>query len=184
MDGTHVDDEEILVQANSNDELIERAGKVIDTVSHVFGRNAVVLHWDPGKSEFLGVLNGAQTRAVKRTISQNDGSTVSSNGVKCHVAQVQKHVGTQITSACNDTVNVQCRLVKGKQAFRALVKRCFASREVDVGRKVDVFRCLIMSILLPGAETWTGRSWASLRNVNTFVLASLRRKYSLFFFGT
>ena len=117
----------------------------------------------------------AQTREAKRTISQNDGTVVSPGGIKCHVGQMYMHVGTQITSTCNDTANVQYHLVKAKQGCGAQAKQCFASRELDVGTKVDVFRCLIMSILLRGAETWTRPSWARLCDVNTFVMASLRR---------
>ena len=44
------------VQSSGNDELIERAGKVIDTVSHVFGRNAKELNWESGKLRVPGVL--------------------------------------------------------------------------------------------------------------------------------
>ena len=111
------------------------------------------------------VLRRAQTRAVRRTISQNNGSIVSPGGIKCHVVQMHKRVGTQITSTCNDTANVQSRLVKAKHAFGALATRCFATPELDVGTKVDFFRCLIASILLYGVETWTRPSWASLRDV-------------------
>ena len=42
------------VQSGWNDELIERAGKVIDTVSHVFGRNAMELNSEPGKLRVPG----------------------------------------------------------------------------------------------------------------------------------
>ena len=81
----------------------------------------------------------AQTRAVRRTISQNDGSIMSPGGIKCHVVQMHNRVGTQITSTCNDTADVQCRHFQAKQAFGALAKRCFASHELDLGTKVFFF---------------------------------------------
>ena len=93
------------------------------------------LNWDPGNSLILGVLRGAENRAVKRTMTQNEGSIVSPKGIACHVVQVCKHVGSQITSACNDTADVQYRLVKAKQAFGALAKRCFATASSTVERK-------------------------------------------------
>ena len=65
------------------------------------------------------------------------------------------------------------RLVKALQAFGALAQRCFASCELDVGTKVDVFRCLITSILLNGAETWTRPSLAShYSNANIFTTSA------------
>ena len=129
------------VQCSWNDELIERAGKVIDTVSHVFGRNAMELNSEPGK---LRVPGGAQ------------------GGADAVLSGAPSASGSQTASTCNDAANVQYRLVKAKQAFGALAKRCSLRTSLTLEHKWIFFRCLIVSILLYGVQTWTRPSWASL----------------------
>ena len=83
--------------------------------------------------------------------------------------------GTQITSTCNDTADVQCRHFQAKQAFGALAKRCFASHELDVGTKVDFFVVSSGVSFFMELGRGPGHPEPVCVMFNMFVMASLRR---------
>ena len=64
------------------------------------------------------------------------------------------YLGSFLTRECNDNVDVDARINLASRAFGKLRKCLFASTSISYKAKKFVYECLILAILLYGAEHW------------------------------
>lgn len=78
------------------------------------------------------------------------------NGGGEQLKQVDKftYLGGTISQTGSCTEEVQHRIGKAIGAFQAL-KKIWASKDIRCSTKVELYKVLVLSILLYGAETWT-----------------------------
>eukprot|EP00057_Strongylocentrotus_purpuratus_P023161 XP_011677635.1 PREDICTED: uncharacterized protein LOC105444715 [Strongylocentrotus purpuratus] len=89
--------------------------------------------------------------------------------------QVDKftYLGGTISQTGSCSEEVKHRIGKAIGAFQAL-KKIWASQDIRCSTKVDLYKVLVLSILLYGAETWTLKKVDENR-LHTFEMACLRR---------
>jgi len=71
---------------------------------------------------------------------------------------------------CDDgevTNEVACRIARASKAFGSLCEAIFMNRTFSVSAKRNVYKAVVLSILLYGAETWTIKA-PDLRCLTTF----------------
>ena len=89
-----------------------------------------------------------------RTAS-SDALLVLLEGGKIEIVQDFTYLGSNITRDGEVTDEVKCRIGKAARAFGCLQKRIFQNRCLSVETKRKVYRAVVLSVLLYGAETWT-----------------------------
>lgn len=91
------------------------------------------------------------------------------------LAQVEKFVylGGTITQSGSCTEDVQHRIGKALGAFQALNK-IWESKDIRCATKIELYKVMIVSILLYGAETWTLRKTDESK-LHTFEMNCLRK---------
>ena len=78
----------------------------------------------------------------------------------------------QITLMCSSMLLI---IQKAWAAFNGLVQRVFAQTAIREGIRISLFRSLILSVLLYGAETWTLTD-IQLHRLNVVLMRWLRRR--------
>ena len=83
------------------------------------------------------------------------------------------YLGSSIDKSGKASTEVDTRIEKGGRAYQMWRKKVFRSANLSKATKMRVFRTLVMSVLLYGAETWT-ITQKDLRKLRTFHLKCLR----------
>ena len=83
------------------------------------------------------------------------------------------YLGSSIDKSGKASTEVDTRIEKGDRAYQMWRKKVFRSANLSKATKMRVFRTLVMSVLLYGAETWT-ITQKDLRKLRTFHLKCLR----------
>ena len=64
------------------------------------------------------------------------------------------YLGTILSRDCKDKLDIITRVTKASNAFGSLRKSIFKNKSISVATKKAVYECLILPILLYGAEAW------------------------------
>ena len=83
------------------------------------------------------------------------------------------YLGSSIDKSGKASAEVDIRIEKGGRAYQMWRKKVFRSANLSKATKMRVFRTLVMSVLLYGAETWT-ITQKDLRKLRTFHMKCLR----------
>ena len=83
------------------------------------------------------------------------------------------YLGSSIDKSGKASTEVDTRIEKEGRAYQMWCKKVFRSANLSKATKMRVFRTLVMSVLLYGAETWT-ITQKDLRKLRTFHLKCLR----------
>ena len=86
---------------------------------------------------------------------------------KIEIVQDFTYLGSNITRDGEVTDEVKCRIGKAARAFGCLQKPIFQNRCLSVETKRKVYRAVVLSVLLYGAETWTIKA-ESVRRLSGF----------------
>ena len=83
------------------------------------------------------------------------------------VVQEFPYLGSTITRDGEIKGEVMCRISKAARSFGCLQKSIFQNRHLSVETKRKVYRAVVLSVLLYGAETWTIKA-ESVRRLSSF----------------
>ena len=83
------------------------------------------------------------------------------------------YLGSEIGQSINVEREVSVRLEKAGKVYQIWRKKVFRSRALSIATKVRIFRTLVLSVLLYGAETWTVTQH-DIRKLNSFQMRCLR----------
>ena len=83
---------------------------------------------------------------------------------------VSNITGTTISA----TQEVVSRIGKAYYTFAKLEKHLWSRSEISLGTKIQVFKCLVLSVLLYASETWTLLA-TDLAKLEVFQMKCLRR---------
>ena len=109
----------------------------------------------PSKTEILFVSAPLKSYDNPGTFDDTDLSDIKIGNEKFFpIVDKFCYLGTMLTRDCRDDEDVCCRIKKAGNAFGSLRRSLFANPYIDYDAKGAVYRTLILSILLYGAETW------------------------------
>ncbi|XP_062514412.1 uncharacterized protein LOC134190016 [Corticium candelabrum] len=84
-----------------------------------------------------------------------DVTPVQVKGGSLDIVDHFSYLGSYISSDGEIMVEIDCRITKASQAFGCLRRPIFQNRNLSVATKRQVYRVVVLSVLLYGAETWT-----------------------------
>ncbi|KAI8515809.1 hypothetical protein Bbelb_066220 [Branchiostoma belcheri] len=92
-----------------------------------------------------------------------------------HLEQVSEftYLGSVQTEDCSSDKEVKVRIAKSTLALSKL-KHIWCSHSISMPTKIRLLRCLVLSIFLYGAETWTLNA-AIVKRINAFEMNCYRR---------
>ena len=109
----------------------------------------------PSKTEVLFVAKPLKSYNDPTTFDDTDLSNINF-GNQNFFPVVEKfcYLGTFLTRDCRDSYDVLNRIKKAGNAFGALRSALFSNKAISYEAKSVAYLCLILPILLYGAETW------------------------------
>ena len=107
-----------------------------------------------------GMVTGSRT-------ASSDAFPVLLEEGKIEIVQDFTYLGSNITRDGEVTDEVKCHIGKAARAFGCLQKPIFQNRCLSVETKRKVYRAVVLSVLLYGAETWTIKA-ESVRRLSGF----------------
>ena len=120
--------------------------------------------FESAASEFVnsaskwGLTDSIQKRKgliVGKHVTPSDTMPVQVGDDSVEVVQDFTYLGSNITSDRELKSEVECRIAKAARAFRCLQKSIFQNRHRSVETKRKVYKVVVLSVLLYGAEMWT-----------------------------
>ena len=155
-DSEYADDTAVLFE--SREDLVEFAPLLMNH----FRRFGMEIHAgdrrSPEKPSKTEVLFVAAPPTVYSNPASYDGTDLTeiSLGNYQYFPVVEKfcYLGSLITRDCKDTEDVCHRIKRASNAFGSLRKLLFSNPLISLSAKGSAYRCLILPILLYGAETW------------------------------
>ena len=107
------------------------------------------------KSEVLFCSKPLHLYEDRETLDNTDLSDIElGNGRFIPIVDEFCYLGSMVDRECGDETDIDARIEKAGNAFGALRKPLFSSTRVSYKAKQMVYVCLILAILLYGAESW------------------------------
>ena len=158
-DITYVDDDCVCLDADSNDELLEKLSRTLDIMHKVFTSHFLELNWKPPKTECVLHLVGCGTKRAWTTIerSAEQRATVrpgaakhvcTPGGIECNIVPCHKHVGSMINGIGGLECELHARIAAANGVYEPLAKKLMSAKYLNCKTKVQLFRSLVLSVLL------------------------------------
>ena len=186
-DITYVDDECVCLDADSNDELLEKLPKTLDIMQKVFTSHFLELNWKPLKTECVLHLFGSGTKRAWTTIERSAEQRAAAGpgaakhvcrtpgGIECNIVPRYKHVGSMIDGTGGLECELHARIAAANRVYQPLAKKLMSAKYLNCKTKVQLFRSLVLSVLLYGCESWPEPSMSQGRRLEAFQMKCLPR---------
>ena len=92
------------------------------------------------------------------TVCKGDGSPVDVGTGMVEMVKNFTYLGSNLSSDCDATCEVKCRLARASKAFGAMQVPIFSNQFLSINTKRSVYTAVVISILLHGTETWKLKS--------------------------
>ena len=173
---TFVDDEAIMLAADTAQGLDNAIVCLLRCLESVFAAFRLTINWSRGKTEAILTYRGVQAGTHWRARFTSEGPTITTpSGAMLHIVAEYKHVGSIITENNNLAPEILKRAARALDAWYQLADRVFGSPHVPTSVKSSLAYSLIFTRLLYAAETWTTLTPASLRVLDTVQARVARR---------
>ena len=186
-DVTYVDDECVCLDADSNDELLEKLPRTLDIMKEVFTGHFLELGWKPIKTESVQHLVGCGTKRAWTTIERSGEQRATAGlgaakhvcrtpgGIECNSVPCYKHVGSMVDGIGGLECELHARIAAANRVYQPLAKKLMSAKYLNCKTKVKLFRSLVLSVLLYGCETWPEPTLSQGRRPEAFQMKCLRR---------
>lgn len=104
---------------------------------------------------------------VGQEVDEHDAAPVQVEGGRVDIVDHFPYLGSSISRDGEVTVEIDCRIAKASRAFGCLRRPIFQDRNLSIATKRQVYRAVVLSVLLYGAETWTLKA-PQVRRLNSF----------------
>ena len=157
-DVTYVDDECFCLEAETNNELLEKLPKALDIMQKVFTSHFLELNRMPLKTECVLHLVGRGTKrawtTIERSAEQRGAVCRTPGGIECNIVLCYKHVGSLIDGLGCLECELQARIAAANRVYQPLAKKFMSATYLDCKTKAQLILSLVLSVLLYGCETW------------------------------
>ena len=186
-DITYVDDECVCLDADPDDELLEKLSRTLDIMHKVVTSHFLELNWKPLKTECVLHLVGCGTKRAWTTIERSAEQRATARpgaakhvcgtpgGIECNIVPCYKHVGSMIDGIGGLECELHARIAAANGVYEPLAKKLMSAKYLNCKTKVQLFRSLVLSVLLYGCETWPEPTQSQGRRLEAFQMKCLRR---------
>ena len=150
-DVTYVDDEAILIVADTAESLNAKLSQVAAAAHETMAAHGMLLNWKPGKSEAILMWRGAGARAARADAARGERMALTLPGfpaLECLIVKEYKHLGPMQSGTPSSALDVSERLRKASAAYYSLVRRVFAVPQLSIPLRLRLFQSLVLSVLL------------------------------------
>ena len=112
-------------------------------------------------------IENTKGMVVGQTLDEHAVSSVQLDGGVINVVDHFTYLGSNISRDGEVTMDVDCRIAKASRAFGCLRRPIFQDKHFSVATKRQVYRAVVLPVLLYGAETWTLKA-QHVRRLNSF----------------
>ena len=100
-------------------------------------------------------INGTKTKTVSvGAETGDDQTTITLKGTTLEAVEAFSYLGSEARQTARVDEDVRMRLEKAAKVYQMWRKKVFRSQNTSKKTKIYVFRVMVMSVLLCGAETW------------------------------
>lgn len=110
---------------------------------------------------------------VGRSLNENDMDPVQVDGGSLEIVDQFTYFSAEICKDEEVTADVTTRIAKASRAFGCLRKPVFCDKVLSIATKRHIYRAVVMSVLLYGADTWALKA-KEARKLNSFHNQSVR----------
>ena len=166
VDVTFVDDEAIIVSANTAPTLLANLSFVTDMVVRTFNKYAFQVNFSKGKTEAIVALRGKGAKAARTALATsvgNDGAKILSISscppsppwtIALRIVDQYRHLGSIVTPDGNLTPEALARASSAMAAYGPLAVKVFGSLSIAKHRKIALAWSLCMSRLFLNVHCW------------------------------
>ena len=118
-------------------------------------------------------INATKTKTMTAGKEDENEASITLCGNPLEAVESFSYLGSEVEKNAKVGGDVEIRLEKASKVYQKWRKEVFRSRSVNKRTKLHVFRVMVMSVLLYGAETWAVTQ-QELRKLHAFQMKCLR----------
>ena len=118
-------------------------------------------------------INGTKTKILNVGEQTDNHQTITLKGNILEEVDSFSYLGSEVGQTARVDRDVGARLEKGTTVYQMWRRKVFRSQNLSKETKIRVFRTLVMSVLLYGAETWAANQ-QDIRRLHAFQMKALR----------
>ena len=118
-------------------------------------------------------ISGDKTKVLSIGEPPGDQPAITLKGQALEEVDSFSYLGSEVEQTSRAEKDVKIRIEKAATVYQMWRRKVFRSRNLSRRTKVQVFRAMVMSVLLYGAETWTVTQ-QDIRRLKTFQMRCLR----------
>ena len=118
-------------------------------------------------------INGAKTKTMRIGVDDDDQPAITLKGNTLEIVETFSYLGSEVGQTARVDGEVRTRLEKAATVYQMWRRKLFRSRNIAKRTKIHVFRVMVMSVLLYGAETWA-ITQQGLKRLHAFQMKCLR----------
>ena len=142
-DITYVDDECVCLDADSNDELLEKLLGTLDIMHKVFTSHVLELNWKPLKTECVLFLDSCGTKRAWTTIERSAEQRATEGlgaakhvcptpgGIECNIVPCYKHVGSMVDGIGGLECELHARIAAANRVHQPLAKKLMSAKYLN-----------------------------------------------------
>ena len=118
-------------------------------------------------------ISAAKTKVLNVGEPAGDYEAITLKGLRLEEVDSFSYLGSEVEQTARVERDVRTRLEKAATVYQMWRRKVFRSRNLSRRTKMQVFRSMVMSVLLYGAETWSPTQ-QDIRRLKTFQMKCLR----------
>ena len=118
-------------------------------------------------------ISGDKTKVLSIGEPPGDHPAITLKGQALEEVDSFSYLGSEVQQTSRAEKEVKTRIERAATVYQMWRRKVFRSRNLSRRTKVQVFRAMVMSVLLYGAETWTVTQ-QDIRRLKTFQMRCLR----------
>ena len=153
------DDLAVMVSANSPAELLRDTKRTTALLFDQFALSGMDVNLGTSKTEIVITLRGAKAPAIRRELYRHevpclDIETRLIGTVHVRLVQTYRHLGTIFATNGRMTPEIRQKIGHAKAEFRLHRKKVYSQTKITSGRRVQLFKTLVLSGLLYNIAVW------------------------------
>ena len=167
---TWVDDLVFLINAHSNNHLLNRIKHYIATINHSFTSHGFKINFKRGKTEVLPIFRSKNTKHFYRKIHYHDQATIDipEASIQLHTTYQYTYLGTIIDNNCNFSKEIQQRIGMVSTDLNKFIPKLTAQNKLTPQQLQNIASSIFHSKLLYNAHAWISITKKQLGKLQTF----------------
>ncbi|CAE7761117.1 unnamed protein product [Symbiodinium sp. CCMP2456] len=175
-----MDDVAFPVLADRPAELLEQAGCMVQEVDAALHRTGIKVNFAPGKTEFLPIITGANSRLLRQRWLCQQGANFSvdtgTGQVTVHLSERYTHLGSEVDATGGDLADLGRRRGLSRDLCKG-ISRLVRNPHLTRGERTNLVISMPIARLCHNSGLWTLRTLQEQRLYNQAYMEPWRRSF-------